>query len=418
MFATETHLMKTKVPRYFDFEDHNSLETQIQFGVDDENERFLRRRTLSVEFAAGKMIFEKISMAESATFWFDPNHLKLYSEPYLRLRNLKNKFFQKLQISHFADVFFALSNLGFQILNPNSPEESYNVSVVYQVKTEGQKDLRYQFLVDLALDENLDRPQNSATDPRKTHEKKEAVRKVLSAKTVGDIFENLTENQKFNGKSVMEYLKLKYLLEPENNICPGAERAYECLDQVFNKLKCGEYIKSTPIEFSSQGNSQAGREDQLPLVIRVCTTTWPYVSFATISDCFFDVNASILGTETDELDLASQIRHELNKHWLKSDEFLTLTMPRGSLNVNCVRKQIFDFYHFVKMVKIDSAHYVIRAKLFKVRRKRGKEQRWNEWFQLSFQTEDPLLGEQELNSHKIAKQFQEVSNLIRKIGGK
>ena len=350
------------------------------------------------EFEIGRLVFSAVDDITTAAPWIDREKLKQFGENYLRSMNLTHRFRYNLNLCHFDAMKSKLSKIGFELLNPKSPESFTATLMVYNYFKGGEY-LREQFTVELILDEN------DLDDPRMTSEKRNEVRKLLTAKKVGDIFENTDRS-----KLIIEYLKLKHLLDPENNLHIGAENAYDLLEDVMHGIIHEQNEMSTPILTSPPEKGDEYLKKDRPRVFRVKTSPQVKLLFSTLSDRVLDVSILLKWLDKNELGLETEIRETINR---RCDSIETIKMPRGYLT-RCQGEKIYsDSYHYAKLVKISGVSLILKANLFKVRNvKSASKQMDVESFQLTFKIEDPLNVDRVFQSDEISEAFREIHKMI------
>ncbi|XP_023348834.1 uncharacterized protein LOC111717566 [Eurytemora carolleeae] len=282
-----------------------------------------------------------------------------------------------------------LEETGFNCLNKDSPEEYTKVRVL--VLSENVK----KYVV-LALDKDLNSLAPEA-DSRLSDDKENAIKQILSAKTLNDVLPA--------GSSLkMSFKKMSLKVHPDKNSHPGAKDAFKKLNDAFERLSTGSRGSEPALEITSTPSRLTGKP---PMVISA-TYNFTKVSTVTmVTEKELDIRAYLNSFDTEEDELSERIKNVLNNYWENMDSKGWIADPDGRtvLKVELV-KQIQDRIYYAKEVIFQGKPEILEVVFYKMRIKLYGDD-WSERQEIDINFGD---SSSSFTGHELAERFQFVKN--------
>ena len=317
--------------------DRSALETA--FGNALRNQKSMKDKTLVFTLSPGKLIF--LGKGYNTT-QLDRKGLLSRGDDYLKNKGIRTFFVPNLQPSYFQQFTDKLQSLGFENLNAKTPD-SY--TVVHLDVRKGNKDVHYS--VRLAVDSELNSYANNSDDPRLSQERKNAIDKILSCETIGEVFPGVKKE-----KLKINFFMQSKLLHPDKNLHEGATDAFKVLQDAHEKLAKGDppTAKVLAVEARSK-KSSSSKNAKPPKVIKIRTDKIRLCTLTTVSERNLDVRATLVGFDEDKENLSQEVKDILNRCWDQRDEHGNLPMTTGTLNIQSI-KQATEVHDWFKEIQV------------------------------------------------------------------
>ncbi|XP_023331505.1 uncharacterized protein LOC111703709 [Eurytemora carolleeae] len=246
-------------------------------------------------------------------------------------RDLKGFWSTFLAPSLSSRIAKGLKETGFKCLNKDSPEEYTKVRVL--VRPENVKKI-----IVLAFDKNL----NSLAPESDSDDRKNAIKQILSAKTLNDVLP-------FDiGGFKMSYRKMLLKVHPTKNSHPKATDALKKLNDAFERLSTGSRGSEPALKITSTPSRLTRKP---PKVISVTDNFTKVCTVTMVTEKDLDIRAYLNSFDKQEDELSERIRNVLNNCWENMDAEGGIADPdsRTGLKFEMV-EQVQDRIYFAKEV--------------------------------------------------------------------
>ena len=329
---------------------------------------------------------------------------------YMNEQRIKTFFTPDLHSKYINLVNKRIVDLEFENLNEWSPETYTTVHL-----NVGPKQIR--FSVVLALDKNLETPKEATDDPRLCNAKKNAIRKILDAATIGDVM-GISNYDKL--KTV--YLRMSFTVHPDQNLHPGATEAFKKLNDAYEKLTAGEPLNSKSLLVENNAHKDATEDSKKlpPKVVSVKANKIRMCVATTLSAKDLDVRGTLIGYEEDKENLSDHVREAMNLCWDKRDSSGKIPTPEGKHQIHIRSiKQVLEVNDWVKEIPYaygGDKTALLEIKIKKLRETFDRDAKWYECVTIDLELKNCESNKREhLTGESLAREMIELKKWVELI---
>ena len=328
---------------------------------------------------------------------------------YMNKQRIKTFFTPDLHSKYIKLVNKRLVDLEFENLNEGSPETYTTVHLNVGTK-------QIPFSVVLALDKNLETPKEATDDPRLSDAKKNAIRKILDAATIGDVM-GISNYDKL--KTI--YLRMSFTVHPDQNLHPGATEAFKKLNDAYEKLTAGEPLnsKSLLVENNAHKDSTEDSKKLPPKVVSVKANKIRMCVATTLSAKDLDVRSTLIGYEEDKENLSDHVREAVNLCWDERDSSGKIPTPKGKQQIHIRSvKQVLEVNDWAKEIPYaygGDKTALLEIKIKKLRERSDKDAKWNECVAIDLELNCEFNKREHLTGESLAREMIELKKWVERI---
>ena len=392
-------------PIFMEFTEKN-ISMSFQEALD--NHKATTNEMLKFHISPGKSIF--VAPMPGNTYRLLRNKLTgANGAEYMNKQRIKTFFTPNLHSKYIKLVNKRLVDLEFENLNEGSPETYTTVHLNVGPK-------QTPFSVVLALDKNLETPKEATDDPRLSDAKKNAIRKILNAATIGDVMGiSNCDNLK------TQYRRLTLNVHPDKNLLPGATEAFKKLNDACEKLTAGEPLnsKSLLVENNAHKDSTEDSKKLPPKVVSVKANKIRMCVATTLSAKDLDVRGTLIGYEEDKENLSDHVREAVNLCWDKRDSSGKIPTPEGKhqIHIRSV-KQVLEVNDWAKEIPYaygGDKTALLEIKIKKLRERSDKDANWNECVSIDLELNCEFNKREHLTGESLAREMIELKKWVERI---
>ena len=328
---------------------------------------------------------------------------------YMKKQRIKTFFSPNLHSKYIKLINKRLVDLEFENLNEGSPETYTTVHLNVGPK-------QTPFSVVLALDKNLETPKEATDDPRLSDAKKNAIRKILDANTIGDVM-GISNCDNFK----MQYRRLTLNVHPDKNLLPGATEAFKKLNDANEKLTAGEPLNSKSLLVENNVNKDSTEDSKKlpPKVVKVKTKKIRMCVVTTLSAKDLDVRGTLIGYEEDKENLSDHVREAMNLCWDQRDSSGKIPTSEGKHQIHIRSiKQVLEAYQWAKEIPYaygGDKTALLEIKIKKLREKSGNDVNWNECVEIDLELNCESSNREHLTGESLAREMIELKEWVERI---
>lgn len=349
---------------------HNFSKQKFIAFVEEDIKKHSADTLPSLRFTAspGKFAFKTLICASVKTLSRDK--LVEGGYDYLKRMDLKQQFSPNLNVSLLSRLNERLAQNGFEILN----EKGEMYTIVHFFSGEDNTFFRIKLADD--LDDNL--TSKSRDDMRLTQAKKDLVKRILNAKTIGEVMQ-CSGKVTSHGNAKLAYWRLAAQLHPDKNLHENATEAFKVLQHANDNLKQNRPPSTKTLDVTKDVESNAKRsKDPPPKVISIKTKKNTVCRITTCSSKSMDMRAKLTRESDTPRGLSEKVKNVLNTCWANREPNGDIPVPDGSvINLQCI-KQVKAAYEWIKEDAIESSDVDIRVKIKVIREKTDDANEWKD----------------------------------------
>ncbi|XP_023331500.1 uncharacterized protein LOC111703703 isoform X2 [Eurytemora carolleeae] len=307
----------------------------------------------------------------------------------LKQNNLKGFWSAFLNPGLATRIAKCLEDSGFICLNKDNPETFTKVHLLVW-----PENIRKHVV--LALDKDLNSLAPEA-DNRLSDDKENAIKQILSAKTLNDVLPA--------GSSLkISFRKMSLKVHPDKNSHPGATDAFKKLKDAYQSGSRGSELA---LKITSNPSTSTGKP---PKVISVTTNRRKVCTVTMVSENQLNIRAYLKTYDKKEdssAQLSERIRNVLNNCWENMDAEGGIADPDGRTGVKIeLVKQILDRIYYAKEVVFKGNPEILEVCFYKMRTRLHGDT-WNECLEIEINFGD---SSSSFTGNELAERFQFVKN--------